>query len=98
MHVSWNTTAVVSHGGRTVRIENNPHVVCKAGQGLEVRPQAYLAISIVAPLVLGALGLVLSLPMALVGLVAGAFVPRLYIRSRKMPATTVTQPTKTADE
>ena len=24
--------------------------------------------------------------------------PRLYIRSRKMPATTVTQPTKTADE
>ena len=47
---------------------------------LEVRPETYLAISIVAPLVLGALGLVLSLPMALVGLVAGAFVPRLYIR------------------
>jgi Flp pilus assembly protein TadB len=47
---------------------------------LEVRPETYLAISIVAPLVLGALGLVLSPPMALVGLVAGAFVPRLYIR------------------
>ena len=47
---------------------------------LEVRPETYLAISILAPLVLGALGLVLSLPMALVGLVAGAFVPRLYIR------------------
>jgi Flp pilus assembly protein TadB len=47
---------------------------------LDVRPEAYLAISIVAPLVLGLLGLVLSVPMALVGLIAGAFVPRLYIR------------------
>jgi Flp pilus assembly protein TadB len=47
---------------------------------LDVRPETYLAISVTAPLVLGALGLVLSLPMALVGLVAGAFVPRLYIR------------------
>jgi Flp pilus assembly protein TadB len=47
---------------------------------LEVRSETYLAISILAPLVLGALGLVLSLPMALVGLVAGAFVPRLYVR------------------
>lgn len=47
---------------------------------LDVRPEAYLAISIAAPLVIGLLGLVLSVPMALVGLAAGAFVPRLYIR------------------
>lgn len=47
---------------------------------LDVRPEAYLAISIAAPLVLGLLGLVLSVPMALVGVVAGAFVPRLYLR------------------
>jgi len=36
---------------------------------LEVRPETYLAVSVVAPLVLG-----------VVGLVAGAFVPRLYLR------------------
>jgi Flp pilus assembly protein TadB len=47
---------------------------------LEVRPETYLAISLIAPLALGVLGLVLSVPMALVGLAAGAFVPRLYIR------------------
>jgi Flp pilus assembly protein TadB len=34
----------------------------------------------VAPLVLGVVGLVFSVPMAVVGLVAGAFVPRLYLR------------------
>lgn len=47
---------------------------------LDLRPETYLAISIVAPLVLGVMGFVLSVPMALVGLVAGAFVPRLYLR------------------
>ena len=47
---------------------------------LDVRPEAYLAISVAAPLVLGLLGFVLSVPMALVGVVAGAFVPRLYLR------------------
>jgi Flp pilus assembly protein TadB len=47
---------------------------------LDLRPETYLAISIVAPLVLGVLGLVLSVPMALVGLAGGVFVPRLYIR------------------
>jgi len=47
---------------------------------LDVRPEAYLAISIAAPLVLGLLGFVLSVPMALVGVIAGAFVPRLYLR------------------
>lgn len=47
---------------------------------LELAPQSYLAIAIVAPLVLGVVGLVFSVPMAIVGLVAGAFVPRLYLR------------------
>jgi len=47
---------------------------------LDLRPETYLAVSIVAPLVLGIVGLVLSVPMAIVGIVAGAFVPRLYLR------------------
>lgn len=47
---------------------------------LDLRPETYLAVSVVAPLVLGVVGLVLSVPMALVGLVAGAFVPQLYLR------------------
>jgi Flp pilus assembly protein TadB len=47
---------------------------------LDLRPETYLAVSIVAPLVLGIVGLVLSVPMAIFGVVAGAFVPRLYLR------------------
>jgi len=48
---------------------------------LELHPQAYLAMSLLAPLLLlGLLGLVLSLPMAIVGVIGGIFVPRLYLR------------------
>lgn len=47
---------------------------------LELRPEAYLAVSLMAPLVLGLIGLVLSGPMAVVGVVAGIFAPRLYLR------------------
>lgn len=63
---------------RERRIESARNQLAQAR--LDVRPEAFLAISIVAPLVLGLLGLVLSLPMAVVGLVGGAFVPRLYLR------------------
>ena len=47
---------------------------------LDLRPETYLLISIAAPAVLGFAGLALSLPMALLGAGAGAFVPRLYVR------------------
>ena len=47
---------------------------------LDLRPETYLAVSIVAPLVLGMVGLLLSVPMAILGLVVGAFVPRWYVR------------------
>ncbi len=47
---------------------------------LDLRPETYLAISIAAPAVLGLLGLALSLPMAVLGAGAGAFVPRVYVR------------------
>jgi Flp pilus assembly protein TadB len=47
---------------------------------LELRPEAYLAASVAAPLVGGLAGLALSVPMAAVGLAAGALVPRLYVR------------------
>ena len=66
------------HAWREGRIAEAQGLLAQAR--LELRPETYLAISIVAPLVLGVVGLVLSVPMALVGLVAGAFVPRLYLR------------------
>ena len=47
---------------------------------LDVAPRTYLALAIVAPLVLGFVGLVLSAPMAVLGLVVGALVPRWYVR------------------
>ena len=63
---------------RTRRVEAARAQLAQAR--LELAPQSYLAIAIVAPLVLGVVGLVFSVPMAVVGLVAGAFVPRLYLR------------------
>ena len=47
---------------------------------LDLRPETYLLISVAAPAVLGFAGLALSLPMALLGAGAGAFVPRVYVR------------------
>ena len=47
---------------------------------LELRPGSYLAVSVAAPAALGLAGLALSPPMAVLGAVAGAFVPRLYVR------------------
>ena len=47
---------------------------------LDVSPRTYLALEIASPLVLGWLGLLLSAPMGLIGLIVGAFVPRWYVR------------------
>jgi Flp pilus assembly protein TadB len=47
---------------------------------LEISPRSYLALSILAPLGFGAVGFLLSVPMAILGLIVGAFVPRWYVR------------------
>lgn len=47
---------------------------------LEISPRSYLALAFVAPLALGAMGFLLSPPMAILGLVVGALVPRWYVR------------------
>ena len=47
---------------------------------LEISPRSYLALSIVAPLALGAIGLLFSGPMAILGLVVGALIPGWYVR------------------
>ena len=47
---------------------------------LEISPRSYLGLSVAAPLALGGIGLALSIPMAILGLVTGAFVPRWYVR------------------
>jgi Flp pilus assembly protein TadB len=47
---------------------------------LDVAPRTYLALELVSPLVLGWLGLWLSVPMAVLGVIVGALVPRWYVR------------------
>src|SRR5450759_3124109 len=47
---------------------------------LDLAPRTYLALEVASPLLLGWLGLLLSTPMAILGLVVGAFVPRWYVR------------------
>jgi Flp pilus assembly protein TadB len=47
---------------------------------LELSPRAYLALGIAAPLLLAALGWLLSPVMATVGLLIGLFTPRWYVR------------------
>ena len=47
---------------------------------LDVSPRTYLALEIVSPLVLGWIGLLMSVPMAVLGLIVGALVPRWYVR------------------
>ena len=46
---------------------------------LDVSPRAYVALMLAAPVVLGAMGWLLSPLMATVGLVIGLFVPRWYV-------------------
>ncbi|MBA3687640.1 MAG: hypothetical protein H0W81_02200, partial [Chloroflexi bacterium] len=47
---------------------------------LEVSPRSFLLLSIAAPLLLGLSGLLLSPAMSLIGVLAGLFVPRWYLR------------------
>lgn len=47
---------------------------------LDLSPRTYLALEVLSPLLLGWLGLLLSAPMAILGLIVGAFVPRWYVR------------------
>jgi Flp pilus assembly protein TadB len=62
---------------RAAQVEEARRTLAQAR--LELRPEAYLAVRIAAPLVLGAAGLVLSVPLALAGVLAGALVPRVYL-------------------
>jgi len=43
---------------------------------LEISPRSYLALSVLAPIGFGAVGFLLSVPMAILGLIVGALVPR----------------------
>ncbi len=47
---------------------------------LDVSPRTFLALTVAAPIGLGLVGFVLSLPMSLIGALVGVFVPRLYVR------------------
>jgi Flp pilus assembly protein TadB len=47
---------------------------------LELSPGTYLALQIGAPAVLGLAGLLASAPLALIGVVTGALIPRIYVR------------------
>ena len=60
------------------RIEGARSLLARAR--LEISPRSYLALEVVAPLGLGTAGYLLSAPMAILGLVVGALVPRWYVR------------------
>ncbi len=60
------------------RIERARTLLARAR--LLISPRSYLALSLVAPASFGLAGLALSVPMAILGLVVGAFVPRWYVR------------------
>ncbi len=47
---------------------------------LEISPRSYLALSVAAPVALGLLGLLLSVPMGILGVIVGGLVPRWYVR------------------
>lgn len=60
------------------RIEGARNLLGRAR--LEISPRSYLALAFVAPVALGVIGLLFSTPMAILGLVIGALVPRWYVR------------------
>ena len=60
------------------RIEGARSLLARAR--LEISPRSYLALEVVAPIALAAAGYLLSAPMAILGLVVGALVPRWYVR------------------
>jgi Flp pilus assembly protein TadB len=47
---------------------------------LELTPRTYLALQVAAPLLLGLVGWLVSLPLAVVGVIAGLLVPQAYVR------------------
>jgi Flp pilus assembly protein TadB len=47
---------------------------------LELAPRTYLALQVTAPLLLGLAGWLVSLPLAVVGVVAGLLAPQAYVR------------------
>ena len=47
---------------------------------LELSPRTYLALQVAAPLAFGLLGLLLSMPLAVIGVLAGLIAPQLYVR------------------
>jgi Flp pilus assembly protein TadB len=47
---------------------------------LELAPRTYLALQIAAPILLGVVGWLVSLPLAVVGVVAGLLAPQAYVR------------------
>ena len=60
------------------RIEGARSLLARAR--LKISPRSYLALEVVAPIALGTAGYLLSAPMAILGLVVGALVPRWYVR------------------
>jgi Flp pilus assembly protein TadB len=60
------------------RLERSRDELAKARLALE--PRTYVALQVAAPLVLGALGLVLSVPLAFLGLIIGLLAPHWYVR------------------
>lgn len=47
---------------------------------LEISPRSYLALSVAAPVALGLVGLLFSVPMGILGLIVGSLIPRRYVR------------------
>jgi Flp pilus assembly protein TadB len=47
---------------------------------LELSPRTYLALQVAAPILLGVVGWLISLPLAVVGVVAGLLAPQAYVR------------------
>jgi Flp pilus assembly protein TadB len=60
------------------RLERSRDELAKARLSLE--PRTFLALQLAAPVVLAALGLVLSAPLAVLGLIVGLLAPRWYVR------------------
>ena len=69
---------VRARGAYAVRVERARTSLARAR--LDVSPRSYLALEVASPAVLGCLGLLLSVPMGLIGAAVGVLVPRWYVR------------------
>jgi len=66
---------------RTALARRRSHAASLLEQArLDLSPRTYLALQVAAPLVLGLVGWLVSLPLAAVGLATGLLAPRLYVR------------------